>query len=71
MLREQPFKFVEKLLGNIRRAPQFAKVRDDPPLRFDVTLALRHMALRHLQFGLTVHSTALLPKRPQSDWRAQ
>lgn len=56
MLCEQVLEFCEQLLGHHRRTPKLAKVRNDSPLRFNVTLALGNVALRHFQFGLTVHS---------------
>ena len=70
MLGEQVFELDEQLLGDRRRTPKVPKVRNDSPLRFNVTLALTHMAERHFQFGLAVHfEGSLTPKaRP---WRAK
>lgn len=55
MLGEQVLELDEQLLGNHRRTPKLAKVRNNSPLRFNVTLALIHVAERHFQFGLAVH----------------
>src|SRR5690349_24951889 len=86
VLRQQALELVEQLLGNHRRAPKLAKVRNDSPLRFNVTLALRDMTLRHFQGGLMVHFWPCIPiagwarllfgRRPvapfpAASWRAQ
>jgi len=53
---QQVLEFVEQLLGDVRRTPELAKVRNDSPLRFNVALALLNVTLRHFQGGLAVHS---------------
>ena len=53
---EEVLELVEQLLGDVRRSPELAKVRNYSPLRFDVTFAICDMALRHFQGGLAVHA---------------
>jgi hypothetical protein len=42
-------------------------VRNNSPLRFNVTLALRDMTLRHFQGGLAVHCNCCTPNA--GPWR--
>ena len=59
---EQVLEFGKQFLGDVRRSPELAKVRNYSPLRFDVALTICDMALRHFQGGLAVHLRGSTPK---------